>query len=536
MTDRDVIDRVPLGARSHRAGGRTGHLFAFAAALVVAFIGYMPTTPAQFWGAVILLGLFAALRDSRSNVISYAALLGVQTWVPGLSSTVAVRFAVADLLVAPVIARRCWTALSTRRWPRAPFNGLALSLVAVACVAIAVGVWRTGQLTEYAWMNKGGGLLLLLGGVYALFWQLRSLQDIDDLLAAFVLGTSAANLMALGATALATVGVANTLFSVDSGRLYGWMLNPSSYGSLLATAVLIEVARIGRSSAAGSAPSRLRLLNIALLLSSILLTVSRSAWLALAGGASVLAFLEARDGVRDGIRRWRVAAAVTMIVAVLVPLTWAAVAQRQRLGLIARDGTRPDQVQARVADACVARWDQEICETVPAFALDAARTRISQRDPEYAHGAMTNVRGLSDRLSILRAAWEQYTKTSATLLFGIGIGTFLVTSPPAFGVPLIVHNTPAWFLVEMGPAGLAVFLWIVGRMASNLWSCRSAPPAARDLAHGLAAAATAWLVFSMFNEAFYARHFWLLFACSESLRHFRSMHPWNEPATEEVTS
>ena len=128
-----------------------------------------------------------------------------------------------------------------------------------------------------------------------------------------------------------------------------------------------------------------------------------------------------------------------------------------------------------------------------------------------------NVRGLEDRAAIIRAAWRDYTSSWMTTLFGIGLGTFFATSAPTFGVPLIVHNTLVWCLVEMGPLGLGMLLWVLGRCALNLWSTRTLPGWRGELSHGMAAALFSWGCFSMFNEALYLRHFWLLLLCADRL-------------------
>lgn len=492
-------------------------------------LGYGAAPPLLFWAAVSALVVATWFQNDRSNVICYAALLGIQMWIPGLSSAVALRFAVADLFLAPVIARWFWRALRAKRWPASGFDSVIAALGAIVFAAIAIGVWRTGQLTAYVWLNKGVGILLLIGGLYALTSHLRTRADLGEVVTAFVIGVSAANILALAATAMAAVGVGIATFPIGGARLYGWMVNPSSYGSLLVTVALIELARIGLDGQGHRWRTRVRIANVALLLLSVLLTFSRSAWLALAGGAALLMAAEIFYGVAGRQRRWRVAAAALAIVAATAPFAWAGLQQRQRLAVIAREGAPADQVKERVADACVAQWDQEVCESVPAAALNDARARIAQRDPEDAYGVRMNVRGLSDRLAILQAAWDQYTSTPVTVAFGIGLGTFLATSAPAFGVPLIVHNTPAWFLVEMGPAGLAVWMWLLVRIAAALWRNRGAPQVEPGLVHGIAAAVAAWVVFSMFNEAFYFRHFWLLLACAECLRVLRSTDPLPRP-------
>src|SRR5207253_2644315 len=104
------------------------------------------------------------------------------------------------------------------------------------------------------------------------------------------------------------------------------------------------------------------------------------------------------------------------------------------------------------------------------------------------------------------------------MLFGIGLDTFLATSADRFGVSLVIHNTFAWFLFEMGPLGLIAVcsVWII--TARNLWHAYAAPDWRRSLAPGLIAALVGMTIFCLLNEGFYQRHLWLLFALGDSLR------------------
>lgn len=129
-----------------------------------------------------------------------------------------------------------------------------------------------------------------------------------------------------------------------------------------------------------------------------------------------------------------------------------------------------------------------------------------------------NSRGLTDRLAIGRSALTAYRSDTRSMLLGIGLGTFYATSAATFGVPLIVHNTFAWFLVEFGPLGLLVICWIWWRTISNLWHATRAEDDRRYLAFGALAAFAGLTVFCVFNEGFYQRQLWLLIALADRLR------------------
>jgi hypothetical protein len=119
-------------------------------------------------------------------------------------------------------------------------------------------------------------------------------------------------------------------------------------------------------------------------------------------------------------------------------------------------------------------------------------------------------------------AWSQYRTNFSSTIFGIGLGTFYATSATQFGVPLIIHNTFVWFLIELGPLGFAALLWIWSRVAWNLWSSSRIDDGRQGLAVGLLAAFVGMTVFWMFNEGFYQRHFWLVMAAADRLYSLRS--------------
>jgi O-antigen ligase len=111
---------------------------------------------------------------------------------------------------------------------------------------------------------------------------------------------------------------------------------------------------------------------------------------------------------------------------------------------------------------------------------------------------------VTGRVDILREAFAEIERTP---LLGIGLGTYVREHD------VIVHNTTAWFLTEFGLVGLVVFLGFIWWYVQGLWaSTRSAPPADRDLAFAVLLGVVGMLGLSVGIEAFYQRHWWLLFA------------------------
>ncbi len=268
-----------------------------------------------------------------------------------------------------------------------------------------------------------------------------------------------------------------------------------------------------------------------LLLTAAGCTLSRSSWLSVGAGASGLLLIWMCSwpaSRRIPVVQWTTAVALAVVP--MIVLLWIASAHSSTLStLLGRTAVaRAEELQRQLAGRCAVSWDQELCEKVPADLIARERTIYLQSrgqpagsaaDPAGINpdGALMNARGLDDRVAIIRAALHDYVASPATIVFGIGVGTFLTTSARTFGVPLIVHNTIVWFLVEMGPLGLAVFCWLFARTGLNLWRTRLLPGWEGELSHGVTAALVAWLAFSLFNEALYLRPVWLLILAADRL-------------------
>ena len=91
--------------------------------------------------------------------------------------------------------------------------------------------------------------------------------------------------------------------------------------------------------------------------------------------------------------------------------------------------------------------------------------------------------------------------------FGMGVGSFFAQQGS------IVHNTAIWFLTEFGLIGLAVFLGFVSWFAFRARAAyRLAPPREKPIVFGLILGFIAMAAMSLGIEAFYQRHWWLIFA------------------------
>jgi putative inorganic carbon (HCO3(-)) transporter len=89
---------------------------------------------------------------------------------------------------------------------------------------------------------------------------------------------------------------------------------------------------------------------------------------------------------------------------------------------------------------------------------------------------------------------------------GGGMGSFRLSEGE------VAHNSAMWFLADFGLAGLAVLLGFLGWFFAKAWfAYRLAPERAQPLALALLLAHAAMLGLAMGIEAFYQRHWWLIF-------------------------
>jgi O-antigen ligase len=108
------------------------------------------------------------------------------------------------------------------------------------------------------------------------------------------------------------------------------------------------------------------------------------------------------------------------------------------------------------------------------------------------------------RFELIRDAFEAFRQHP---VFGGGIGSFRLSEGE------VAHNSAMWFLADFGVVGLAVFVGFVAWFfAKGSFAYRFAPERQQPLALGLLAGHAAMLGLAMGIEAFYQRHWWLVFA------------------------
>ncbi len=109
-----------------------------------------------------------------------------------------------------------------------------------------------------------------------------------------------------------------------------------------------------------------------------------------------------------------------------------------------------------------------------------------------------------ERFDLIEEAIERFRQHP---LLGGGLGSFRLS------VGEIAHNSAMWFLADFGIVGLAVLLGFLGWFFAKGWfAYRFAPAKEQPLALALLLGHAAMLGLAMGIEAFYQRHWWLVFA------------------------
>jgi hypothetical protein len=131
---------------------------------------------------------------------------------------------------------------------------------------------------------------------------------------------------------------------------------------------------------------------------------------------------------------------------------------------------------------------------------------------------------VQQRFDLIHQALESFANHP---LLGGGLGSFRLS------VGEVAHNSAMWFLADFGVVGLALFLAFVGWFFVKAWfAYRFAPQRERPLALALILGHAAMFGVAMGIEAFYQRHWWLIFgliASAYSLSR-RTNNPLSQPA------
>jgi O-antigen ligase len=419
-----------------------------------------PSLPLQL-SLLLALGLLTPLAClsavvRRHATDGWAATLGVQ--IPAALG--AVRLGISDCFLPAMLLSGVLSSCrpAKRLLPRTSLDPWMLALLGVFAVGTVVGVWNLGYLPTWTWLNKDLGLLALIATYYLLVQSLSSPRRWHTLVQALIVAGSVLNVIGVAALVGRWLGVQSPF--VSNWRVQGLLLNANAHGVFLLVIFLFQLSRFLHDASPVTSTRRLvSILNLTLLGTGIYLTGSRTAWVACLIGA-VVVIVSARPylPVRS-VGRLLVAISPVLLLALVIGAAVSYLGPRNRI-------------------------------------LD-----------------------LEDRLTINDVAIRFFLESPINWLFGIGIGSFVARAAdylPWWYGPVQIHNSYLWFLVEMGPLGLAVFLGLLYSALRNCLRALRGSSAERPAIVGVLAGLSALAVWSLAADGFYQRLLWLLFALTES--------------------
>jgi O-antigen ligase/polysaccharide polymerase Wzy-like membrane protein len=130
---------------------------------------------------------------------------------------------------------------------------------------------------------------------------------------------------------------------------------------------------------------------------------------------------------------------------------------------------------------------------------------------------------VQERFDLIHEALQLY---SLHPFLGGGLGSFRLAAGE------VAHNSVMWFLADFGPLGVVVLVGFLACFFARGWfAYRFAPASEQPLVLALLLAHAAMLGLAMGIEAFYQRHWWLIFsliASSYSLVRRTAWHPHSQ--------
>lgn len=221
-------------------------------------------------------------------VLGYVLCLGIQLPLgAGMRIAISDGFVVAYLVVTSLRLRRLAGAWSV-------WFPIVLLLMGMGMVVSFVHI---GGVTLYALLQKGLGLIVVILAMACVMDFADSLERVRLVLAAFVWGVVANALVGVAAlTVQQSDRTALPMLNSSGARLAGLDMDPNAFGGLITCALLVHL--LTARSEIAVVPGRRGHLVTLLFAVSLILTFSRSAWLATASGMLTAVFVAGR-------RAWR---------------------------------------------------------------------------------------------------------------------------------------------------------------------------------------------------------------------------------------
>lgn len=383
----------------------------------------------------------------------YCWILFLPVQLEFLRDYIGVHFAPSDCLVPFMVIGVLADGLRRKKqfvFPRLllPMGGVLFTF----CISLFVGMEYLGYLSMYGFVNKLIGLILLIVSYFCGTVILGRDREMFSFALGFLLfaGFMVNTISLLAYVGHLTVELESPL--VTSNRISGLILDSNAMGGFLVAVFLIQLGVLRGEQAQRA--RQVMWTNAVLLPMGIFLTFSRSAWVALAAGVLVIAYLGNR----------RALASLAAGAVVVITLGGMAVYELSRW------------------------WAAE--EEIADLALRGS-TVVS-------------------RLGFIQ---EGLTLWADQPIFGIGLGSYLELNQWT----AMIHNTYVWLLVDTGLVGLSACALMFLGVYRNLRTGLGAQAELRSYAIGVTAALVAMLAFMTGIEGLYQRHLWLLFVFSDAL-------------------
>jgi len=362
----------------------------------------------------------------------------------------------SDLFVIPLVMGAFMTWIHSREsGVRVPSALLTFALLFLTAGNIVTAL-TLGELPQWTWLNKDLGLIELLLCYWAILVICRNLTLTENAVRAFLISVSALNCVGLVLYVSSLLTGLDSIANYGGMRFKGLMLDPNGYSGLAGVAAIFQFSMLILKPR-GGLRGLLQLINLSLLVTGCVLTLSRGGFIALLAGALMMLYFTRTKSTHI---------VVLALLAISLAVVWLA----------------------------------------------------SRTDLDNSIQARTDERGnIESRIDYIEQGLRMYTSSPVTLLTGIGIGTFIEKSPQFFGDNHQIHNTFVWLLVEGGPFLLIAYLFILYRALRQTYWVMVHVPELRHLATGCFCALISAVVWCLGVEGTYHHHVWMLLAFSELL-------------------
>jgi len=359
------------------------------------------------------------------------------------------RLALSDLVLIAYVPHFLSNGMRAGRglWHKS-ITGLAISIILVGNV---VFFSSTGQISNWALLNKGVGLIVLMLS-YLMVGEYASAgwERIHHLMRWFTRAVALNAFIAIVAKFLGWTGTGRIHINWGGGsRLAGFFIDPNAFGGLLVSALVVALVVYFRKGAMYKPVEGF--LTCSILAVGTFLTYSRSSWIGLVAGTAV-GFLLSKAKHR--------------VLSVMVLLLLGG-AIYYATPVVLQTETKEDA------------WAQSAV-----WAL--------------------NTQSIEHRVDIVKEGLDFFRQSP---IWGKGLGFYLRDQG------LLVHNTIVWILAELGLIGIAAFAWfIIAHFRRALFNIRHSNEWLMPVNVGLLSNFVALAALSVGIEALYQRHWWMVMA------------------------